>query len=141
MTIVITKETIDTDENANPVSRTAFFYIANNGTAYMYAAGGLPLTGDLQAILVAQEAALFAEASTNGQPATAGERALVDRLLWLAANSGAKLIFTTDIATLETAINAMVENICVASATAANKTRLKRLLMAGALLDREQVVG
>lgn len=140
MTIVITKTTINTDENGNPQNRTAFFYITDNVDAYMYAAGGLSLEGDLQAILEAQEVSLFAEAALNGTIPTEADLALVDRLVWLTANPNAKLIFTTTSAELETAINAMVDNIVIATASNANKTRLKRLLMMGALLDREQVV-
>lgn len=61
-----------------------------------------------------------------------------ESVTWFTANSGALALFNLPLATLETELNALVDAI-VPLATAANRTKLKRLLMAGAVLDRAQV--
>ena len=57
---------------------------------------------------------------------------------WFAANPGALALFNLPLATLEAEANTLVDAL-FPSATSPNKTKLKRLLMAGAVLDRSQV--
>lgn len=57
---------IDT-ETGQAVSRAVQIVISQNGTAYLWNIGGLPLIGDLQAILDAREAELWAVASAAGR--------------------------------------------------------------------------
>lgn len=49
-------------------ARQAEIIITSGPNSYLWSAGGLPLTGDLQAILEAREAELFAQAQTAGRP-------------------------------------------------------------------------
>lgn len=58
--------------------------------------------------------------------------------VWFDANAGALGLLNLPMATLEGEVAALVD-VLVPSATAANRTKLKRLLMAGAVLDRSQV--
>lgn len=48
-------------------TRAVDFVITNGGQSYFYQLGGLPLEGDLQAILDSQEAELWTRAQANGQ--------------------------------------------------------------------------
>lgn len=69
---IVTVNDIDTGE---PKSRTATFLIKDDASPswYWYAMGGLPLEGDIQALLNANAAQLWAEAQTNGRLATNAE--------------------------------------------------------------------
>lgn len=58
--------------------------------------------------------------------------------VWFGANAGALALFNLPMATLESEVAALCDAL-FPSATASNKTKLKRLLMAGAVLDRAQV--
>lgn len=57
-------------------ARAVDMVITNAGQSYFYQLGGLPLTGDLQAILNAQEADLWALASADARPVDLYELAL-----------------------------------------------------------------
>ena len=58
--------------------------------------------------------------------------------VWFAANPGALALFNLAMGTLESEVNALIDAI-IPLATASNRTKLKRLLMVGAVLDRSQV--
>lgn len=140
--IVIMETIIDTDlDTGQPISRGVTIWISDGGaTAYIHQIGNLPLVGNLQTILNAYEAAIWIDAVAAGRVATPAETAKAERIQWFTDNPGATVIYTATKADLEAGINALVDAI-VPSATGANRTKLKRLLMAGALFDREQVVG
>lgn len=121
-------------------SRTAKIYITNGTTAYVYVKGGLSDAGDLQALLNSMEAELYSEAAASGTVPTAKEQAKADRLIFLAANPGAKQIFDLSPADVETQVAALVDAI-IPAATAANRTKLKRVLTVGILVNRESVAG
>lgn len=123
-----------------PNHRTATIYITNGTTPYMYVKGGLDESGDLQTLLNGIEAELYAAAVASGTVPTPKEQAKADRLIWLAGNPSAKQIFTLSSVALEAEITALVDAI-IPTATAANRTKLKRLLMGNALVSRESVAG
>lgn len=124
----------------DPPTRTAYFYITDGAAAYMHTEGSLSAEGDLQAVLNGMEGALFSAAAANGILPTPKEQAKADRLIWLAANPSAKQIFTLSSVALEAEIVALVDAI-IPTATAANRTKLKRLLTGSALVSRESVAG
>lgn len=49
-------------------ARHAEIIISNGAASYLWSVGGLPLAGDLQAVLEAREAELFAQAQAGGRP-------------------------------------------------------------------------
>jgi hypothetical protein len=139
--IVILKTTIKLDPfTQQPASRAVSIFITDDTDAYTYDVGGLPLTGDLQAILDGMEADLWPEAQANGVIATPKDYAKVDRLVYLVQNPGAKAIFDLDSAEMQTQVNALVDAI-IPAASAANRTKLKRVLAVGILVNRESVAG
>lgn len=122
---------------------TANIWITNGVTPYMYLKGGLDEVADqaaLQTLLNGMESTLYAEAVASGTVPTAKEQAKADRLVWLAANPNAKALFTLTSAALETEINNTIDAV-IPLATAANRTKMKRLLMGVALVSRESVAG
>lgn len=131
------------NETVDTWSRTAYMWIRNGGaTAYMHTKGGLSNEGDLQAILNAMEATLYAEAAASGLLPTAKEAARADREIYLAANPNAGLVFSATAAQIETATDALIEaSFPGVLLTTAQKNRWKRVLNVGMLLDREQVAG
>lgn len=141
MSIIIFSEVIQNDPfTGQPMSRSANFYITDGTTAYMYSAGGLSLEGSLQTILNGMESELFTEAQASETLPTPKERAKADRLIYLAANPGSKAIFDLSLADVETQVGALVDAI-IPAATAANRTKLKRVLTVGILVNRESVAG
>lgn len=66
MTIEIVS--IQTIETLGVSSRHAEIIITGGGQSYLWSVGGLPLVGDLQAILEAREAELFSQAQTACRP-------------------------------------------------------------------------
>jgi len=137
--IVILDTWIDNDlVTSEPASRGVLIWITDNITNYVHTRGNLPLEGDLLSILQANEAAIWLDAVAVGDLATAAQTAKAERLQWLIDNPGAKQIFTLSKVALETEINDTVD-IVFAGQTAANRTKIKRLWMCGALLDREQI--
>jgi hypothetical protein len=140
MSIAILKITIDNDpQTFEPVSRAAYIYISNNGSAFMHTVSPLPLTGDIQTILNADEPALFTSAQTGGILPTAREKAEAERLIWLTANPNAKLIFSATPAALEASIVETVD-ILFSGKPALDRTKMKRLLMGLSLVAREAVL-
>lgn len=135
MTIVILKTAVTPNyETGEPEGRSAYIYITNGTTPYMYDVGGLALTGSLQTILNGMEAGLYTEAAANGKVPTSTEIAIVEAIAWYVANSGAKAdVFDKSITQLATDITAMV-NSSFPSASAAIKTGWVRTLMSS-LLD------
>src|SRR6185503_4401886 len=109
----------------NPPLRIAYIWITDGANPYMLRKIGLTDAGDLQTVLNGMEAELYTEAAAGGQLPTAKERAKADRLIYLAANPGAKAIFDLSLADVETQVNALVDAI-IPAATAANRTKLKR---------------
>lgn len=138
MGIQIIKVTVNNDsETGVPTSRTAHFTIqSGTGTMYSWSRSGLPLTGGVQALLDAEEAALYADASSSGNVATAFDISLAEARAWYVANGGAKAdVFDKSVAQLHTDITAMV-NASFPSASAAVKTGWVRTLMSGLLCTR-----
>lgn len=138
MTIQIIKVvTVDDFETGEPMSRTATFIInSQGGPWYAWSRGGLPLTGNVQSLLDAEEAQLYTQASTGGQLATTYEISLADARAWYVSNAGAKAdIFDTTVAQLNTNITNLV-NASFPTASAAVKTGWIRTLMSGLLNTR-----
>lgn len=68
MTIEILQTTIENDPTTMQPGNRAASVIASNGTlSFMLEVGNLPLTGNLQTILDARDAELFASAQARGQ--------------------------------------------------------------------------
>lgn len=141
MAIVILEERIDSGAMQGiPDTRGATLWVSDGTTHYITQRGNLPLTGDLLPALLSDEANIFSDAVAGGQLATKAETAKADRLIFLAANPGAKAIFDLSAADVETQVAALVDAI-IPAATAANKTKLKRVLTVGILVNRESVAG
>lgn len=139
--IVILETVIDNDMNTGePSSRGVTIWISDGTTNYITQRGNLTLTGDLLPGLLADEANIWNDAVAGGQVATAKETATSDRLIFLTANPGAKAIFDLSAADVETQVAALVDAI-IPAATAANRTKLKRVLTVGILVNRESVAG
>lgn len=142
--IVILETTLTLDPFTNqPSGRAVNIFITDNTDAYTYNVGGLALEGDLQAILDGMEADLWIEVQANGVVATPKEKAKVDRLVYLEQNPGAKAIFNLDSVEMQTQVAALVEALFPAATgvSTANKTKLKRVLQVGILVNRESVAG
>lgn len=138
MTIQIIRITVINDfETGEPASRAADFIIfSGGGSIYRWGRGGLPLVGGVQAMLEAEEAQLYAEASANGQLASNFDLSLADARSWYVSNPGAKAdVFDTSVAQLNTNIVNLV-NAIAPTAPAAAKTGLVWALMAGLLNTR-----
>jgi hypothetical protein len=141
MAIVIFEERIENSPvTFEPEFRGVTLWITDGVTNYITQRGNLPLAGDLLPALLADEAQIWLDAVAGGLLATPKENAKADRLIWLAANPGAKAIFTLTSAALEAEIIALVDAI-IPAATAANRTKLKRLLQGVTLVSRESVAG
>jgi hypothetical protein len=141
MTIVILDTRIDSGAlQGVPDTRGVTLWISDGADNYITQRGGLPLTGDLLPALVADEANIWADAVAGGLLATAKENAKADRLLYLTANPGAMAIFDLSLADVESNVSALVDAI-IPAATAANRTKLKRVLAVGILVNRESVAG
>ena len=67
MTIEIVDVRLIDDLDGNITSRHADIIITDNGNAYTYGVGGLPLVGNLQTILDGREAELLGGAVAKGQ--------------------------------------------------------------------------
>lgn len=135
MTIQIIKIVINDDlETGEPSNRTAYFTIqSGTGTVYSWSRGGLPLTGGIQALLDAEEAQLFADASAAGKVATATELELAGARAYYVSNPGMKTaVFDKSVAQSDTDITGLVASI--SGLNAAQRTGLKQLLIS-ALLD------
>lgn len=135
MAIQIIKVTTDPDFfTGEPGSRTAHFTIVSGGPVYSYSRGGLPLTGGVQAMLDAEEAALYAEAAANGVLATGEDLEIAGARAWYVSNPGTKAaVFDKTIAQEVTDITALI-SASFPSASAAVKAGWLQLLMSS-LLD------
>jgi hypothetical protein len=141
MTIVIMETRIDSGAlQGVPDTRGVTLWISDGADNYITQRGGLPLTGDLLPQLQADEANIWIDAVAGGQVATAKENAKADRLIYMTNNPNAKAIFELSAADVETQVNALVDAI-IPAATAANRTKLKRVLAVGILVNRESVAG
>lgn len=67
MTIEILETRVSNDSTGQPVTRHADIIITSGPNSYLWSVGDLPLTGDLQAILDAREAELWASAEAGGR--------------------------------------------------------------------------
>lgn len=138
MTIQIIRVTITTDpDTGEPTGRAAQFIINSGGGAwYLWGVAGLPLTGGVQAMLEADEAAHYAQALASGQLASDYDISLAEGRSWYVSNPGAKTdVFDTTVATLHTNITNLV-NASFPAASAAVKTGWVRAIMAGLLTTR-----
>jgi hypothetical protein len=143
MIVIFSQLTVNDSDTGLPVSRTANIYLTDGSSAFMYNIGGLPLEGDLQTVLNGMEAELWAAAVTEGRLPTPKEAAKADRLIYLTANPGSKQIFTLSLADVELQVGALVDALFppATGVSAANKTKLKRILTVGILVNRESVAG
>lgn len=64
---IIETAIINNPDTNQPQARAVEIVISQNGTAYLWTIGGLPLAGDLQTILDAREAELWTVASAAGR--------------------------------------------------------------------------
>lgn len=138
MTIEIIRVTTQKDfDTGQPVSRTAEFIInSGGGPWYHWFRGGLPLSGGVQAMLNAEEADLYTQASTGGQLATDTEIAWGDSRAWFVANSGAvTAIFGGTVTQMDTNLTNLIAAM-FPSATANQRTQMRYALMAGLLTCR-----
>jgi hypothetical protein len=137
MTIQIIKVTILSDpETGQPASRTADFIIASGGPFYRWSRGGLPLVGNVQTMLEAEEAQLWQEASASGRLATKYDISLADARAWYVANPGAKAaVFDKTVDQLNTDITNLI-NASFPSLGATAKTAWVHTLMSGLLSTR-----
>lgn len=126
--------------NNDPITRTATIYITNGTTPYIYMKGGLDESGDLQVLLDGMETELYAAAVASGTVPTPKEQAKADRLIYLVNNPGAKQIFELSSADMEVAVNALVD-VLFAGKLASDRTKMKRILAVGILVNRESVAG
>lgn len=132
MTIEILETRTENDfQTGQPVSR--WVRIAIDG--WDLPKGGLPLAGNLQTILNAQEAELLAIAQARNIPVPEDIKARSGAKQWFIDNPNAMQIFTLSIADLQTEIYTLVDAI-IPTATAGNRTRLKLLLMGLAVAVR-----
>lgn len=144
MAIVVLETRLDSGAmTGGPDTRGVIIWISDGTTNYITQRGNLPLTGDLLPALLADEAQIWLDAVTGGQLATPKETATADRLIFQTANPGAKAIFDLSAADVETQVNALVEALFPAATgvSTANKTKLKRVLTVGILVNRESVAG
>lgn len=140
MTIIIFTQKTNTDMDTQVQTREAHIWISDGTTNYVCDRGNLTMTGDLQTVLNAQESTIWADMLAGGVLATAKENAKADRLIYLAANPGAKAIFTLTSAALETEINTVVD-VLFSGKLAADRTKVKRLWMVQTLVARESTAG
>lgn len=129
MAIIIVRRSIQNDpETGQPSSRAAYIYITDGSTAYMFNRGGIALTGDLQTILNAEEADLWAWAVAGGQLPTPTELEIVAAIQWYVGNNGAKVaVFDKSAAQSVTDVTNLVASI--AGLNAAQRTGLVQLLL------------
>jgi hypothetical protein len=140
MIVIFSWVTVTDPSSGQPLERAANIYITDGASTYMSNVGAIPLDGDLQTILDGMEAELWTTAVAEGRLPTPKEAAKADRLVYLAANPGSKQIFTLSLADVQTQVDALVDGL-VPLATAANRTKLKRVLTVGILVNRESVAG
>lgn len=68
MTIeILETQTVNDPATGQPLSRAVSIIITSGPSSYLYSRGSLPLTGNLQTILEAEEADLFTKAQANGK--------------------------------------------------------------------------
>jgi len=135
MTIIqLSKPSTTTDpDTGEPLSRAVTFYISNNGEAYIYNRGGLPLEGNVQTMLEAEEAELFLAAQANGVLPTATQIEIVGAILYYQANPGMKAaVFDKSITQTALDVTALVNSI--SGLGVAQKAGLVQILMSS-LLD------
>lgn len=138
MTIeIIRVMTVNDPFTGQPASRSTDFIINSGGGAwYRWSRGGLPLQGNVQTILNAEEADLYTSASTGGQLATDTEIAWADSRAWFAANSGAvTAIFGGTVSQMDTNLANLITAM-FPSATANQRIQMRYALMAGLLTCR-----
>lgn len=136
MTIVILETRIDSGAMQGvPDTRAVTLWITNGTTNYITQRGNLPLTGDLLPALVADEANIWNDAVAGGLVATKAETAEAELEQWLIDNPGARAIFDLSKTTLEGEIAALVDSL-FSGKPAADRTKMKRLLMGNTLVSR-----
>lgn len=135
MTIEILETRVVNDPAGQPTTHHADIIITSGPNSYLLGVGGLPLTGDLQAILDAREGELWTSAEAMGRAVPSGTQMQSGARAWFAANSGALALFDLSISELETEINNLVDAL-LPLATAANRTKQKRLLTGLAIAVR-----
>ncbi len=137
MTIVFLEKWVMYNE---PPTRSAKIYISNNGEAYISTVGGFSTEGSLQAILNAQEAALFTSAQAGGILPTSKEKATAEAILWYKANPLTKQIFTLDPTSLEAEVGTLVNSLFPGIA-AATRNQKKKVWTAELMAIRVAVAG
>lgn len=109
--------------------------ITSGGVSYLFTRGGLPLTGNLQTILEAEEASLWEAAESKGVLATDTDLEIAAAIAWYKANGGAKTdVFDKTVLQLVTDITVMVTASFPPPISAAVRTGWIRTLMSS-LLD------
>ena len=142
ITITILRVKVITGFEGGASTRNAYVMIENSvepPNKYTLNVGALPLTGDLQPVLDNQSAQLWIDAVNTNTLATDVELAIAAGIDWFNTNPNTKILFTNSIASLETEINTLVD-VLFPSASAANKTKLKKMLTAYAVAIRISVV-
>lgn len=139
--IVILKRFIENNpQTFEPESRAVYCYISNNGNAYMHTISGLPLTGALQPVLDANEAAHFTDAQAVGILPTAKEKATAEAITWFKANPATKQIFTLTPAALETQVGTLTDAL-FPGIGAATRNQKKKVWTAELMALRVSVAG
>lgn len=134
--IVILETHIDSGALSGlPNTRGVKLWISDGTTHYITQRGNLPLEGDLLPALLADEAQIWLDAVAGGQLATARETATADLEQWLIDNPGSRAIFDLSKSELETQIDALID-VLLSGKPAADRTKLKRLLMGNTLVSR-----
>lgn len=141
ITITILKVKIIPGIEGGEATKNVSVLITNNGdpNKYILSVGGLPMEGNLQPILDAQADQLWNEAVNTNVIAGEVELALAAGIDWFNANPATKILFTNSIASLETEINTLVDAV-IPSASAANRTKMKKMLVAFAVAIRISVI-
>lgn len=131
---IINTQIITTVEGVT--TRHCDIIISQNGVSYLWAVGGLPLEGDLQAILNAREAELWAAAQVNGKLLSTTEKEAKQAPAigrnYFASHSAAVAFVRLSPSEQEAQIDAMT--------TAQMKTLLKYLTIAVSMLVKRELL-
>lgn len=139
-TITILNVQLIKGQEGAPDTRFAQILITDGVTNYILGVGGLPLNGNLQPILDANAAQLWIDAVANNFLATDADLSLADGINWFNDNPATKQLFTLSLTDLETVqINPLVDAL-FPSASAANRTKTKKLWMALSVVARINVL-
>lgn len=128
MIIIFGKPTEIFDPGTMQITRTAHIWISDGTTAYVANIEHLPLTGNLQPILNAQEGDIWAQMLIEGTLATSAENEIAAAIQWYIANNGAKVaVFDKSAAQSVTDVTNLVASIT--GLNAAQRTGLVQLLL------------